>query len=147
MNRNKFQSWLFVLTVLSLIPGCATTRPVRQDPAQNSQQQIAELQAQLQAKDQQIQGLQDVAQSRSRSLATSNFSSSRQSDPKNILRVAGVSETDLQKALNRAGFDPGPIDGRLGKKTRAAIKAFQRRHNLKADGVVGEKTWAALQSG
>ncbi len=56
-----------------------------------------------------------------------------------------MTATQLQKALRRAGYDPGPIDGRIGKKTRAAVKAFQRRQNLKADGIVGERTWSALQ--
>lgn len=35
-------------------------------------------------------------------------------------------------------------DGIFGKDTEAAVKAFQTAHNLKADGIVGRKTWAAL---
>jgi peptidoglycan hydrolase-like protein with peptidoglycan-binding domain len=57
-----------------------------------------------------------------------------------------VSATELQRALLRAGFDPGPVDGKLGKKTKAAVKAFQRKQGLTADGVVGEKTWSALSA-
>ena len=53
---------------------------------------------------------------------------------------------DLQAALKRAGYDPGALDGKLGKKTRSAVKAFQKKNGLTADGVVGEKTWAALRS-
>lgn len=33
------------------------------------------------------------------------------------------------------------IDGKSGKQTVDAIKKFQAEHNLKADGICGEKTW------
>ncbi|MFA4991010.1 MAG: peptidoglycan-binding domain-containing protein [Candidatus Omnitrophota bacterium] len=51
---------------------------------------------------------------------------------------------DIQTALKNAGFDPGPIDGKMGQKTRQAIKDFQAAKGLVADGVVGPKTWAEL---
>ena len=35
-------------------------------------------------------------------------------------------------------------DGLCGKNTEAAIKKFQKQHNLEADGAVGEKTWQVL---
>src|SRR3954470_2602882 len=51
---------------------------------------------------------------------------------------------EIQKRLKELGFDPGPLDGDMGEKTRAAIIAFQKHRGLKADGVVGPKTLAAL---
>ncbi|MBN9084314.1 MAG: N-acetylmuramoyl-L-alanine amidase [Rhizobiales bacterium 62-17] len=50
----------------------------------------------------------------------------------------------IQRALARAGFDPGPVDGKLGPKTLAAIKAFQKAHALLVDGIAGPMTQAAL---
>ncbi len=50
-----------------------------------------------------------------------------------------------QQQLAQRGFDPGPIDGKKGPRTTAAIKAFQKANNLVDDGVVGPKTMAALQ--
>ena len=39
----------------------------------------------------------------------------------------------------------GPVDGIYGKDTRDAVKAFQRSLGvLKADGVIGVRTWDAL---
>ncbi len=36
------------------------------------------------------------------------------------------------------------VDGDFGPKTEAAVKQFQKEHNLTQDGIVGPKTWEAL---
>ena len=51
---------------------------------------------------------------------------------------------DIQQALKDQGFDPGPIDGVRGRKTIRAIKAFQTKHDLVPDGLVGPKTSSLL---
>ena len=48
-----------------------------------------------------------------------------------------------QATLDFLGYELS-VDGHCGKKTRAAIKAFQNDHGLKDDGVCGPLTWAAL---
>lgn len=52
--------------------------------------------------------------------------------------------TQLQTTLKVAGYNPGPIDGKIGAKTKEAIISFQEAHGLKVDGKVGFKTLTAL---
>jgi murein L,D-transpeptidase YcbB/YkuD len=52
----------------------------------------------------------------------------------------------IQTALKNAGYDPGVIDGKIGAKTKTAVKDFQTANGLKADGKVGAKTWAKLSA-
>ena len=40
---------------------------------------------------------------------------------------------DLQRALQRAGYPPGPIDGIFGPRTRSAVNAYQRDNGLPVD--------------
>jgi murein L,D-transpeptidase YcbB/YkuD len=54
-------------------------------------------------------------------------------------------EEKVQAALKNAGFYSGAIDGKIGSKTREAIRAFQAGNGLKADGVVGPGTWEKLK--
>lgn len=138
--------WIVVPSILMLaLSGCATTRAHKPDPAMDQSRQIVDMQNQLVAKDQEIQDLRYQLDSSRQALPTTNISIGG-NDRFNILRVSGVGASELQRALSRAGYDPGPIDGKLGTKTRSAVKAFQRAHGLKADGVVGERTWSALRN-
>ena len=50
----------------------------------------------------------------------------------------------LQTKLRELGYYTGSIDGDYGSSTAAAVKEYQRRNGLTADGVAGEKTLAKL---
>ncbi len=52
--------------------------------------------------------------------------------------------SEIQTALKNANFYNGPIDGKIGPKTKKAIEEFQKANGLKVDGKVGTKTWALL---
>jgi len=50
-----------------------------------------------------------------------------------------------QKRLTALGLAPGPADGLYGNRTRAAVLAFQRRHDdLVDDGILGRATMAQI---
>ena len=53
---------------------------------------------------------------------------------------------ELQRALSSAGYDPGPADGTFGRRTEAAVVAFQEANGLSVDGRVGPETASALSS-
>lgn len=57
--------------------------------------------------------------------------------------------TLLQTKLIQLGYSLPKYgaDGDYGNETINAVKQFQRDHGLVADGVTGEKTWAAINSG
>lgn len=52
----------------------------------------------------------------------------------------------LQDRLNELGYDCGTADGVFGTLTKNAVVRFQTDHSLNPDGIVGPKTWAALDS-
>ena len=50
----------------------------------------------------------------------------------------------LQRRLRGAGFSPGPVDGRYGPLTEAAVTRFQAAHGLTVSGIAGPVTLARL---
>jgi uncharacterized caspase-like protein len=50
----------------------------------------------------------------------------------------------VQSMLKRLGFYDGPIDGRLGSGSRAALRAFQTARDLPPHGIVSRATLVAL---
>lgn len=51
---------------------------------------------------------------------------------------------EAQELLRAAGFDPGPIDGMLGQKTRTALRRYQLKHGLPETGELDELTRKSL---
>ena len=62
----------------------------------------------------------------------------------------GDSVRFVQSYLNRVGRQNNygwpklAVDGIYGRMTRQIVTAFQNKHSLKADGIVGRNTWAML---
>tara|TARA_B100002051_G_scaffold259825_1_gene279716 strand:- start:1869 stop:4832 length:2964 start_codon:yes stop_codon:yes gene_type:complete len=66
--------------------------------------------------------------------------------PQNNSSLVINSTLDIQQFLSNNGFNPGPIDGQSGPKTKNAIIAFQKENGLLADGIAGNKTKAAMRA-
>ncbi len=52
--------------------------------------------------------------------------------------ITGNLVRDVQTALKERGFNPGPIDGIYGPRTRAALHKFQKANNLAVGGLTKE---------
>ena len=56
---------------------------------------------------------------------------------------SGSAVTTLQYLLRSKGYTI-TVDGNFGTQTKSVVIAFQKSRGLYADGIVGDKTWAAL---
>lgn len=117
---------------VSTVAGCATAP--KQGEVEGLKNQISSLEEQLKTKDEEISNLKDeLAKTTPESPAVATES------------CVKASPKAIQAALKNTGYYNGPIDGRMGKQTRDAVRAFQKANNLKADGRVGPKTWSILK--
>ncbi|MCO7175568.1 M15 family metallopeptidase [Sporolactobacillus kofuensis] len=53
----------------------------------------------------------------------------------------GSKGKDVQRVQNAVGVK---ADGKFGPATKKAVQAYQKRHGLVADGIIGEKTWGVM---
>lgn len=56
----------------------------------------------------------------------------------------GQEVTNIQSRLKNWGYYTGSVDGVYGQKTADAVKAFQRKNGLTADGIAGPATLAKI---
>jgi lipid-binding SYLF domain-containing protein/peptidoglycan hydrolase-like protein with peptidoglycan-binding domain len=54
---------------------------------------------------------------------------------------------DVQQALKKEGFDPGPVDGIMGPMTMTALRNFQSHNQLAVTGTLDRETENALMHG
>lgn len=127
MKKNLFLILLFVVAV-----GATYIQTLRAT-SQKYGGQIEALLAEIQLKDRRIVELEN------------KLDPPKPVSIKSLILVPGVSPSDLQQALRRTGLYSGMVDGRLTQKTADAVKEFQRRNGIRADGVVGKKTWQLLK--
>lgn len=57
---------------------------------------------------------------------------------------SGEEVRKIQTKLKNWGYYNGAIDGIFGSRTLKAVKSFQSKNGLTVDGIVGEKTLAAM---
>ncbi|MCG8430672.1 MAG: peptidoglycan-binding protein [Candidatus Omnitrophica bacterium] len=126
------------------VTGCATTRRRGPDTSQVEQlrNEITMLEIELQDRNEQLNNLRDeLTMEQRRQRVSVPAAAPAVKKPGKFLKP---DTKDIQMALLSAGFNPGIIDGKMGKKTRRAVRAFQKANGLKVDGKVGPRTWAVL---
>ena len=77
---------------------------------------------------------------------TASSSSSSSSATRLEKGSTGSDVKDLQTKLKKLGYYDAYVDGDYGDTTVAAVKAFQKKYNLTADGVAGSETLKKLDS-
>ena len=66
--------------------------------------------------------------------------------PQNERAMSLADVRELQELLNSAGFDSGEPDGRVGSRTRAAIRAYQQQADLRMDAYASQSLLERLRS-
>ena len=125
--------------------GCATTRGSQLN-AQELQGRVLHLESLAEQRDQELAQLRDelaaehdARQALERRLGGTAAAGSTAS-------AGAMTVREVQQALQRAGFDPGPIDGKMGRRTREALRNFQQAQGLVADGRIGPQTIGRLKA-
>jgi peptidoglycan hydrolase-like protein with peptidoglycan-binding domain len=124
--RHVFAVFLLVVGGVALT-GCATARP-----SAGLDARVGSLENRVQVLEADMQSGAPRASEPSLSLSSGNESFA--------VDTQTMSKKDIQKALKNAGYYDGAIDGKIGPKTTAAIKAFQGDKGLKEDGIPGRQT-------
>ena len=137
MARRVWLVGLAGVLVFSL-SGCSTTHKSKDMEIQGLRNQVSALEAQGSVKD---EGVNNVPESTLKSNEPSN-----QVTEKVSVGSRHANGKQIQEALKNAGYYQGVVDGKIGKGTREAIRAFQKANNLSVDGRVGKRTWAVLKT-
>jgi murein L,D-transpeptidase YcbB/YkuD len=143
------------------LAGCATTQP-KVTPIDQVQSKVGDLEQRMEDQEKEIVDLKYEVKELSGKLDAKNTvevetsaltpASAKSAEPKsyvvetgNIIKVAATG-IEVQTALKNAGVYDGKIDGKVGPRTKTAVVEFQRQHSLKADGVIGQKTWSVMKT-
>jgi len=147
MARKAFVLSVLVIFAISLT-GCAAGRKQNDLEMQNLKNQVSALESQLASKDEEINSLRnELSRGQESNVSEMPTVSSKKRGKQRVVGEvkSRPSIRHIQVALKNAGFEPGPVDGKMGRATRGAIKAFQNAHNLSPDGKVGKDTWDLLK--
>lgn len=72
------------------------------------------------------------------------FYNNRTIDALSRLGSTGSEVTKIQTKLKNWGYYNGSVDGKYGSQTQKAVKEFQKKNGLTADGIAGSETLNAM---
>jgi murein L,D-transpeptidase YcbB/YkuD len=147
MRKNLLFS-VSILAAIFLVSGCGTVPKKFKEEVSGIKTKVSTLESRVEsveakqaeverATSEQAQALEDMKTRKEHVVATNVSVRPKEGTQKDKIR-------SIQECLKNAGFYNGKIDGVRGRQTRNAIRQFQKANGLKADGVVGKKTWEFL---
>lgn len=147
MSRLHATTALIGLTMLLTLPGCATTGRGAQLNSQELQGRVLHLEHVAEQRDQELAQLRDEldAERQARFSLERKLGGTPSAAATSARPGGSMTVREVQQALQRAGFDPGPLDGKMGRRTRTALRDFQQAHGLMVDGRIGPQTIAKLR--
>jgi peptidoglycan hydrolase-like protein with peptidoglycan-binding domain len=136
LGRKKKMNWkilalLPALTLITALPAYSLTKNKTQSPAATTP--VAE-------------STQQGNMARKPNVMNKPKSAAKRSTS-NVLTVGSTGQAvkTAQSSLKRQGFYKGSVNGVFDRKTRAAVIQFQKSKGLRADGIIGQRTLAALK--
>lgn len=136
--------WVGIAAV-SVMSGCATARGPQLN-GQELQGRVLHLETLAEQRDQELAQLRGEleAEREARESLEQHLTGAPSARPAGAAPGA-MTVREVQLALQRAGFDPGPIDGKMGRRTREALRQFQQAQGLLVDGRIGPQTISRLK--
>lgn len=140
---NKIIGLMSLAIFFISLSGCATMTKKKDTEIQNLKTQVAALEGQMQEKDTEINSLKE-------NLAKTNQENELLVKKLSYRATAGKAKffykiKSVQAALKNAGYDPGSVDGKIGKQTKEAIAAFQKANNIETSCGMNKETWELLK--
>jgi len=145
----KRSIFIILLGSLIFLSGCATNRKqkAQEMETQGLRNQITVLEAQLQSKDEELNNLKNALVNAAEEKTETQAQAKKQT--KKTRRVGEIKSRpnlkQIQIALSNAGYYPGSLDGKMGKQTREALRAFQQAQGLPETGKADQATWKRLK--
>jgi len=153
MMRRRLVYFVPAILAIFLISGCETTQKKYKEEVTGIKTRVETLESRVEgieakqvetekATSEQMQAMEELKEAARQKMARSNVTTNV-----GVKTRGGKSRgriKDIQICLQNAGFYNGKIDGVKGRNTRRAIRDFQKANDLRADGIVGKKTWELL---
>ncbi len=129
------KAWYLGLVVVGIfaLSGCMTMNKNDEMLNQGLRNKVLALETQLSEKDIELNNLKE------------SMVKTDQGANLGVQDTGRVNAKQIQTALKNAGYFQNVVDGKMGKKTRLAVREFQKANNLPVDGKVGKNTWAVLK--
>ncbi len=148
MNKALIYVLISLFTVC-VLTGCASVPKKVKEEVVNLQGRVDTLESRVEGVEVKQAELERAASEKSQAPEEVKYRTERTRtniSPKAKTPASRERVKEIQACLKKAGFYRGDVDGVKGRATIKAIREFQKSSGLRADGVVGPRTWEALST-